>query len=132
MESQNSEKQGRLMKVVEIDGNQITATIMNFNPGRGQGMGEMPEGPEGKDGEKPERPEGEVPQDVISENHSGKGEMETVTFTITEETKISQETKSEIIDATLEQIGTDSMIWVELNDNYEAVSIIMLESTQNK
>ena len=147
-DAENSD-QPMMMKVVSIDGNQITATVMKQNSGRGQGQkpdgeapagenGEMPEKPDceapqkpdgeapaGQDGEKPQKPDGEAPQGDVSGNNPGRGEMETITFTITDTTQITQESEDGNTEATADQITTDSMLQVELNENNEAVSIVI-------
>ena len=147
-DAENSD-QPMMMKVVSIDGNQITATVMKQNSGRGQGQkpdgeapagenGEMPEKPDGEapqkpdgeapagqDGEKPQKPDGEAPQGDVSGNNPGRGEMETITFTITDTTQITQESEDGNTEATADQITTDSMLQVELNENNEAVSIVI-------
>ena len=52
--------------------------------------------------------------------------MESITFTITDETKIMKQSESETIDATADQINTDSVLQVELNENKEAIGITIL------
>lgn len=134
-----NDNQLTMMRVVSIDGNQITATVMKQNAGRGQKPdgeapadqnGEMPQKPEGEapagqDGEMPQKPDGEAPKGDVSGNNPGRGEMETITFTITETTQITQESEDGNTDATADQITTDSMLQVELNENNEAVTIVI-------
>ena len=150
-----NDNQLTMMRVVSIDGNQITATVMKQNAGRGQKPdgeapagqdgeapqkpdgeapvdqnGEMPQKPEGEapagqDGEMPQKLDGEAPKGDVSGNNPGRGEMETITFTITETTQITQESEDGNTDATADQITTDSMLQVELNENNEAVTIVI-------
>ena len=117
------------MKVEAIEGNEITAiaVMQNFEKEQKPDM-QMPEGklPVGEDGKMPERPEGDFPKEHGDGEPSFRGEMESVTFTITDETKIMKQSESETIDATADQINTDSVLQVELNENKEAIGITIL------
>ena len=119
------------MKVEAIEGNEITAAIamMNFDKGNKPNM-ELPEGKEGEfpekpEGEFPEKPEGEFPEKPEGDASFG-GAMESITFTITDETKIMKRSAEETTDATVAEINTDSVLQVELNENKEAISITIL------
>lgn len=48
-----------------------------------------------------------------------------ITFTITDETIISQKSENGNVDAQAEQITADAILQVELNENNEAVSILI-------
>ena len=139
--------QPMMMKVQSIDGNQITASAMrgNFNKDQKPDMkkpdGEMPEMPEGEfpgksDGEMPQKPEWEGKEGEFPERPEGdapfRGEMESVTFTITDSTQITKQSESGTIDATADEITTDSMLQVQLNENNEALSITILSMSRTK
>ena len=141
--------QPMMMKVESIDGNEITAIVMmqNFDRGQRPNMevpegkeGEFPEKPEGgfpekPEGEFPEKPEGgfpEKPEGEMPEMSQGKppvgenGGRQSVTFTIKDETQIVQQSESGNVEATLEQITTDNVLQVQLDENKEAISITIM------
>ena len=93
-------------------------------------MPEMPEGefPGKTDGEMPEMPEGGFPgkpEGEMPERPEGKGKGESVTFTITDATELTIQAESGTAEATIDQITTESMLQVELNENMEARSVII-------
>lgn len=92
----------------------------------GEENGEVPNG-ENTEGERPEKPKGDV-----SGDNPERQKRENITFTITEDTVISQESESGTVDATADQITTDSLIQVEMNENMEAVSIVIKTMPETK
>lgn len=120
-------------KITSIDGNTITAVLGEMASGNKPNNAEMPSGDVPDNGE---MPSGDAPN---KGGMSGKGNMgnmftesgETVTFTITDSTKITVKSMKDSTDGSISDLAEDSIIQYELDSNGKALSITVMNMSRN-
>lgn len=130
-----------VVQVTKVDGNTITATVGEWNNEQKEGRGEPPEAPSGEpqqddkekkekpleapSGEPPEAPSGEPQRLEKGEHNRFAAGEKTLTFTVTEETKIQLEQGKEIKEAARGDIKENSILEIILDDNDQAQKVVI-------
>ena len=134
----------KTVKVTAVDGNSITADegeiVSGGAPGQPGDSSDKPEGeppakPDGEDsgnapgdsgdgsGNAPDKPDGEAPGGMGGSTFESSGSS--VTFTVTDDTKISVEFLQGSSDGTIDDIAVGSVLAVTLNGDGTAASIVV-------
>ncbi len=122
MQGRPQDDNSKMVKVTKVDGSTITAAV-----------GENPGGPGGKGGPDGNGPDGQTPPDQ-KDDKGPQGKMEftatdeTLTFTITSDTKITTGGRDNQKEASADDIKENSILRVTVNDNNEAESIEIMGS----